>query len=62
MTDEERRAKVLEAIRVGTIKHAATQETARAYLISLGIYYEDGRLRPEYGGEESSPRRSRRVQ
>ncbi len=54
--DDERRAAALEAIRTATEKHCKTRKSARAYLISLGIYYPDGRLRPEYGGEESSPR------
>ncbi len=51
MTQEERNARILQAIKTCTEENTKTPELARAALIREGIYFEDGRLRPEYGGD-----------
>jgi hypothetical protein len=51
MTNAERNARILKAIREYTEENMATPELARATLIREGFYTEDGKLRPEYGGE-----------
>ena len=40
------------AIREYTIRVTATRETAMRALIDEGFYTEDGRLTPQYGGDE----------
>jgi len=51
MTQEERNARILQAIAEYDAEIARTPGAARAALIEMGIYYESGKLRPEYGGE-----------
>lgn len=50
MTD--RNARIKKIIHDRTEEICKSPESARAYLISLGIYTEDGKLTPRYGGEE----------
>jgi hypothetical protein len=60
MTDET----LLKAIKQLAERHiaanTATPEAARASLVRKGIYTENGRLTPEYGGEERAPKVNRR--
>lgn len=57
MTNEERRAAVIKALKQYTTANTATPEKARAALIREGIYTKAGRLRPEYGGPENKRRK-----
>ena len=52
MTDPERRAAILQLIADYTKKNTVDQKTAREALIREGIYDQDGKLLPEFGGEE----------
>ena len=51
MTYEEEMRQLSQAIREGTKKITRTPETAKAYLVELGVVTPDGKLTPEYGGE-----------
>ena len=51
MTYDERMRQLAKAIRDGTEKITRTPETAKAYLVELGVVTPDGKLTPEYGGE-----------
>lgn len=54
MTHAERNKKILEAIKKETARATKSKKTAIRTLINEGIYSEDGRLMPEYGGEEKT--------
>jgi hypothetical protein len=57
MTQEERNARILQAIAEYDEEIARTPGAARAALIEMGIYHENGTLRPEYGGQsEEAPK------
>jgi len=51
MTQEERNARILQAIAEYDEEIARRRGAARAALIEMGIYYESGKFRPEYGGQ-----------
>lgn len=44
------RARIKELLASATERLTRDQETARAWLIGLGIYTEDGQLTAEFGG------------
>jgi hypothetical protein len=50
MTKTQRNQQLADAFRRHTAKVTATKESARSYLIGLGIYSPDGQVAPEYGG------------
>lgn len=57
MTIEQRNAAILKALAEQTKRNTVSRDTARAALISEGIYTKDGQLRPKFGG----PRKKARV-
>ena len=50
MTHAQRNAEILKILEEQTTRATATKETARATLISEGIYTKSGKLRAEFGG------------
>lgn len=42
---------IVELMKRKTKEITSTPETARNWLISLGVYNEDGSLTPEFGGQ-----------
>jgi hypothetical protein len=59
MTDDQRRAAVLDLITTFTAANTASRAAAREVLIRGGIYTAEGKLRPEYGGPEEPPKSQR---
>jgi hypothetical protein len=51
MTEAQRIRAIKQMIKAYTAKHSVSKEAARAVLISEGFHYENGDLRPEYGGK-----------
>jgi hypothetical protein len=51
VTQQERNDKIRQAIADYDAEMLRTPGAARAGLIAMGIYQQDGRLSPEYGGE-----------
>lgn len=53
MTDQQREALKL-MLEEQAQYHKANPAAARAFLLKTGIYTQDGKLAPEYDGDESS--------
>jgi hypothetical protein len=53
MTNEDRNRLILQRIEAGTAAAVKSKKSARAALISEGIYTRDGTLTKEYGGSGS---------
>jgi hypothetical protein len=58
MTIEERNSAIKQLIENYTIEHTKTPEIARAALIREGIYTEDGKLMPRFGGPNGKKTRA----
>jgi hypothetical protein len=58
MTEAERTVAIRQMIKDYTAKHSVSKEAARAVLISEGFHYENGDLRPEYGGKSARKTRA----
>jgi hypothetical protein len=54
MSEDDTNIRIRAAIASYTAAATASPEAARATLVREGIYLEDGRLAPEYGGPERS--------
>ena len=61
MTDEQRRAAVLQRIREYTAANTTSRQVARDALIREGIYDGEGRLRREYGGQDKEAAAKKRA-
>ena len=51
MTEAQRTAHFMEMAARHTAKHTVSKKAARDLLIREGIYTEDGKLAPQYGGK-----------
>jgi hypothetical protein len=59
MTDDEQRAAIREHIRKNTEANTVSKEIARKSLIDRGFYTEDGKLRPEFGGDHTQSKKAK---
>ncbi len=56
MTHAQRNKKILDAIAAETTRALSSQKAARETLIKEGIYTKRGKLRAEFGGEQTKER------